>query len=102
MNYCFDIDGTICTTGCDYNDSVPYVDVIDKINNLYDDGHHIEFFTSRGTKSGKDWKSFTLKQLRSWEVKFHKLTMGKPHYDLFIDDRCINNDEWYLKEGISL
>ena len=43
MNYCFDIDGTICTTGCDYNDSVPYVDVIDKINNLYDDGHHIEF-----------------------------------------------------------
>ena len=46
--YCFDIDGTICTTDCHYDDARPYKNVIKKINSLYDEGNHIIFFTSRG------------------------------------------------------
>ncbi len=31
---------------------------------------------------------FTNNQLVKWGVKFHKLIMGKPEYDLFIDDKA--------------
>ena len=102
MRYCFDIDSTICTGGCDYKDAKPYKEVIEKINKLYDEGHHIQFYTSRGTLSGKDWFKFTLEQLNSWGVKYHALKLGKPHYDLFVDDKAINNEEWYKKEKISI
>ena len=55
MRYCFDIDGTICTTDCQYKDAKPYQEVIDWINKKYDEGHHIQFFSSRGTMSGTNW-----------------------------------------------
>jgi hypothetical protein len=43
-----------------------------------------------------------LKQIESWNVKFHSLKLGKPAYDLFIDDRAINNEDWYKQEGLSV
>ena len=61
IRYCFDIDGTICSTNCEYKDSVPYREVIDWINKKYDEGHSITLFTSRGTSSGVDWFEFTEK-----------------------------------------
>ena len=37
-----------------------------------------------------------LNQLIEWGLKFHKLLLGKPSYDLFIDDKSINfDDKWY-------
>ena len=33
---------------------------------------------------------FTNKQLKNWGLKFHKLIMGKPTYDIVIDDKSIN------------
>ena len=35
---------------------------------------------------------FTLNQLQSWNLKFNKLILGKPSYDLLIDDKAINYD----------
>ena len=102
MRYCFDIDGTICTTDCHYEDAKPYKEVIEWINTKYDEGHHIQLFTSRGTSSGADWFDFTLKQIESWGVKYSRLKLGKPAYDLFVDDRAINNKDWYKKEGITI
>tara|TARA_B100001778_G_C18567031_1_gene620651 strand:+ start:1174 stop:1482 length:309 start_codon:yes stop_codon:yes gene_type:complete len=102
MRYCFDIDGTICTTDCHYNDAVPYQEAIDWINKKYDEGHEITLFTSRGTLSETDWFDFTLNQIEGWGVKYHKLKLGKPAYDLFVDDRAISNTEWYNKEGIKI
>ena len=64
------------------------------------EGHNIELFTSRGKSSGIDWSDFTKEQIESWGVKHHKLTLGKPAYDIFIDDRAINNEEWYKKEDL--
>ena len=37
MRYCFDIDGTICSTNCEYKDAVPYLEVIEWINKKYDE-----------------------------------------------------------------
>ena len=31
----------------------------------------------------------TLRQLKKWNVKYHKIYFGKPSYDLFIDDKAL-------------
>ena len=40
----------------------------------------------------------TFKQLKDWGLNFHKLFMGKPSYDIFIDDKAYNyNEDWIQK-----
>jgi len=36
-----------------------------------------------------------MKQLKEWGCKFHELKMGKPAYDLFIDDKNINCETYF-------
>ena len=48
--------------------------------------------------SKKLWFNVTYEQLKSWGCKFHELKMGKPAYDLFIDDKGINSDEFFLNK----
>lgn len=87
-----DIDDTICKTeSTDYNNAIPYLDKISKINNLYDSGHTIIYWTARGSLSGNDYYILTENQLKSWGVKYHKLYTTKPYYDIFIDDRTLSN-----------
>ena len=83
-----DIDETICITPAsrDYASSTPIMSHIDKINKLYDEGHHITYWTARGTGSGIDWRKITESQFTSWGVRYHDLVFGKPIYDIFIDD----------------
>lgn len=97
MKYCFDIDGTLCTTDSshDYTLAKPLSDIIDSVNSLYDQGHHITLFTARGASSKIDWHELTVKQLSDWKVKYHLLIdKNKPSYDLFIDDKAISVEEW--------
>ena len=83
-----DIDGTIChTTGADYNDSEPKYEQIYKINKLYDEGNVIIYWTARGTVTQIDWLDLTKNQLNEWGVKYHDVRVGKPQYDLWIDDK---------------
>ena len=90
-----DIDGTICDThGNDYENAVPDFDSIRKVNELFDIGNTVIYWTARGCISGKDWYSFTLSQLVGWGCKFNSLiTSGKPYYDLFIDDKSKRIEE---------
>jgi len=95
MIYCFDLDGTLCNEMLgDYERSIPNMDVISKVNQLFDEGHIIKIFTGRGSKTGIDWREFTEKQLNSWGVKYHELIMGKPVADIFIDDKAVNIKDW--------
>jgi hypothetical protein len=90
-----DIDNTICRTqGMDYEGSEPIPEAISKVNEYFDSGHTVIFWTARGTGSGKDWRALTESQLHKWGVRYHELKMGKPVYDLFIDDKNINAQEW--------
>lgn len=85
-----DIDETICHTPNNprvYENASPIKENIEKINNLYDQGYTIVFWTARGSRTGTNWFDFTKKQLDSWGVKFHELRVDKPYYDLFIDDK---------------
>ena len=37
----------------------------------------------------------TKNQLKKWGVKYHKLIMGKPSYDIFVDDKALFfKDKW--------
>jgi len=92
MKIFVDIDGTICTRQLDlnYENSRPLKDRIEKINKLYENGHEIVYWTARGTITKKDWYEFTKNQLKKWGVKYHKFMVGKPEYDIFIDDKNIN------------
>ncbi|NNC69194.1 MAG: phosphoheptose isomerase [Flavobacteriaceae bacterium] len=78
-NYLIDIDGTVC-------DDIPneepermltaevYTDALKTINNWYDKGHVICFFTSRT----EEHRTYTEIWLRENGFKYHSLLMGKP------------------------
>jgi len=79
MNYLIDIDGTITDDipneepermlTCD-----PYPDALKTLNDWYDEGHIITFFTSRTEKH----RAYTEKWLNKHGFKFHGLLMNKP------------------------
>jgi hypothetical protein len=91
-----DIDHTICNTyGTDYSKSTPMIDRVNKINKLYDEGNTIVYWTARGSVTGIDHSELTKKQFEEWGVKYHELKFGKPPYDLFIDDKNINSENYF-------
>ena len=91
-----DIDNTIFNTkGTDYTKSKPMVKRIEAINSLYEQGNEIVYWTARGTGSGKDWSEVTKKQFKEFGVKYTSLKFGKPIYDIFIDDKNINSEEFF-------
>ncbi len=96
---CFDIDGVICETyKNDYKNAKPINKSINTINKLYNNNFYIKLFTARFMgrskdnclKSKKKGLILTKKQLKTWGVKYHKLLMCKPSYDLFVDDKALN------------
>ena len=95
-----DIDETICESdeSRDYSLSSPIVSNIKKINDLYDSGNTIVYWTARGTTTGIDWREVTEKQFSEWGVKYHDLKLGKPNYDLFIDDKNINSERFFSED----
>ncbi len=102
--YCFDLDKTICFQHIDkdYYNSYPDLEMIKKINFLYNQGHKIIIFTARGMSKFNGnindvlnaYEDITEKQIKSWGLNFHKLIFGKPSYDFIIDDKAILIDDF--------
>ena len=94
-----DIDETICLSpdSRDYSKAKPIPDNINKINDLYDKGNKIVYWTARGTETKIDWRNLTEKQFKAWGVKYHELKFRKPNYDLFIDDKNRNTETFFNK-----
>ena len=103
--YVIDIDGTICDweAGRDYTLANPYPERIKVINKLYDQGNTIKYFTARGMgryagRSERAIESFyaiTESQLDRWGCKYHKLILGKPSGDYYIDDKGLSAYEFF-------
>ena len=97
--YVFDLDGTLCNTkGNYYEKATPKKDRIKIVNELYDDGHIIIFYTARGNKSGRGEEYYgpiTRAQLDAWGVKYHELYFKPFDGDIFIDDRSVHPDEFF-------
>lgn len=97
--YIIDIDGTICeTNGNDYKNSVPIPARIAYFNELYEQGNEVIYWTARGMRSFEGnvnkcydvYYELTHQQLNKWGVKHSQLWLGKPVYDIFIDDKAFN------------
>jgi hypothetical protein len=91
-----DIDNTITQTNqTDYLNAQPLEDRINHINQLYKEGHTIVYWTARGSGSGLDYLVLTQKQLKQWGCLYTELKLGKPAYDLFIDDKAIKDISYF-------
>jgi len=87
--YLIDIDGTICNDIKNedshlYPTANPFEGSREQINNLYDEGNKIVFFTARESKD----RVVTYDWLIQHGFKFHDLIMDKP--------RCIEDDCEYV------
>ena len=95
-----DVDGTICENRDDllekhpdatYADVAPFYDRIRMVNELFDEGHKIHYWTARGVHSGEDFTELTKTQFLKWGVKYTELHVGgKPHFDMYICDKSYN------------
>ena len=100
-----DIDGTISHNPelpdfedrhADYEKAAPLTDRINHINQLYDEGHEIHYWTARGCHSGIDYTELTAQQLKDWGAKYHGLHVGnKPHFDMYICDKSWNCESFF-------
>jgi|ETNvirenome_6_85_1030632.scaffolds.fasta_scaffold02851_7 hypothetical protein len=106
MIYVFDIDGTICTNSDgDYDYADPIRDRINIVNKLYDEGHQIVLQTARGMGRTSNnqlasyslFYEFTKQQLDDWGVKYHSLFLGKPSGDIYVDDKGIQDVNFFEK-----
>lgn len=104
MTYVFDIDGTICSiTKGNYGVAIPYIERINKINRLYDEGNKIIFQTARGMGRHKnnaelaklEFYDITKEQLETWGVKYHDLFLGKPAGDVYVDDKGVKDGNFF-------
>jgi hypothetical protein len=106
--YVFDIDGTICKKLCelngeDYMDAEPMTSRIDKVNKLYEEGNTIIYQTARGmgrydnnpAKAIQEFYAKTERQLASWSAKYHLLVLGKPAADFYVDDKGVNDEDFF-------
>jgi len=111
--YCIDIDGTLTEPhkGTPF-EAIPIPSRIEKVNKLYDEGATIYLMTARGfvhssTRYPDDIlaqqreadyhvRSRTEKQLKEWGVKYTKLFFGKPRAWKYVDDRAINDFDFFL------
>ena len=95
-NIYVDIDETICFYKGErnYPDAKPNLNNIKKINNLYNEGHSITYWTARGSVTKIDWYETTKNQLKIWGCNYHNLSVGeKPPYDLLICDKTKRIEE---------
>jgi len=89
MKYFIDLDNTLCQTiDGDYLNATPIYDRISKVNELKNSGHHITIWTARGSRSGIDYSDLTKQQLIEWDICHDELKLGKPDFDIMIDDKC--------------
>lgn len=106
MTIYVDIDDTICSydpkdenlsTPDLYYKANPIWINIDKINDLYDDGHKIVYYTARCSVHKDRYDEIyglTKRQLLTWGCKYRELIVGqKPVYDLYICDKAKRIEE---------
>lgn len=104
--YVIDIDGTICRSDGAYDKSQPIINRIAIMNNKYNNGDYIIYYTARGmgtSSNNRDaaydkYYHLTKNQLNDWGVKYHELWLGKPSGDVYIDDRGINATDFFGDE----
>lgn len=105
MKYIIDIDGTICehVNNPGFGTGEVYYDRIEKLNQLFDSGNEIVYYTARGMgefggsihNAHKKWYNYTMNQLNEWGCKYTHVILGKYSGDIYIDDKGVNSDDFF-------
>ena len=92
LRYGIDIDGVLTneTDGWNYDSRTPNLKMIDKVNRMFNKGHYIMLFSARM----KCDKAVTKEWLKRHGVKYNELILGKPKFDLYIDDIAITPEDF--------
>jgi len=94
VTYVIDIDDTIfhseLTEAGKYRLIDADLDMISKINELFQDGHAVILYT------GRHWNhlSQTKRDLERYGVDYTTLVMGKPVGDVYVDDKAMRPGEF--------
>lgn len=103
-----DIDGTLCPIKSkdeQYEDLVPYLDMVRKLRYYHDNGARIVLFTSRNMNSyggnigliNKNTARILLAWLEKWDIPYDEIVYGKPwpgKKGFYVDDRTVRPDEF--------
>lgn len=110
-----DLDYTLCIPNLDVEDpytryglAIPKIEMINKVNELYNLGHIIKLYTARGMISCNEDLNLIEKLVgnitRTWlkdnNVNYHHLIFGKQYGNYFIDDTLITFDD-FLNRNIN-
>ena len=104
---CFDLDNLICKTKKNkYHQSKPIKKVINLINLLHKKGYMIKILTARYMgRSNDDIKianklgyKKTYNQLKNWGLKFDRLFLTKPSFDVYVDDKNFEHKTNWVKK----
>jgi capsule biosynthesis phosphatase len=96
LRICFDLDNTLVTYPVipnDYTTVKPIFKMISLLKNLKKIGHEIIIYTSRGLERGhkiNEHALVTLQTLDKYNIEYDELLFGKPHADIYIDDKALN------------
>lgn len=84
-----DLDGVLCvednSLGYHYEGwlaRAPIPENIRKINRLYEAGHYIIIYTARHPEDELPTRQW----LKKHGVKYHRLVLGKIHFDVYVDE----------------
>ena len=102
-----DIDGTLCPINKpdeNYEDLIPYQEIINKLKQYHDNGSKIILFTSRNMRTyngdigkiNKYTAPILISWLEKWDIPYDEIIYGKPWMKncFYIDDRAIRPDEF--------
>jgi capsule biosynthesis phosphatase len=109
LTFVIDIDDTLCKTETingkrDYSTSIPFPDMIWRVNSFHEQGHKIILFTARqvNTYKGdidlihKHTKPVLEKWLKDHKVKYDELIFGKPWGEnvVYVDDKALTTTQF--------
>ena len=106
-----DVDGTLCPVKRsheNYEDLLPYEDMLSKLRQYREAGYYIILYTSRNmrTYGGNiglimaNTAKMTMQWLDRHQVPYDEIHFGKPwasRVGFYVDDRCVRPDEFLSK-----
>ncbi len=111
LTFVFDVDGTLCPIKKEdenYEDLVPYPEMVAKIREYKEGGARIVLLTSRNMNSfngnigliNAKTAKILLGWLDRWEIPYDEIIYGKPwpgYHGFYVDDRTIRPTEFLTK-----
>ena len=93
MIYIFDLDGTLLNTiDADYQNAKPIKTRVEKVIDLWEEGHTIVIETARGDV----FTDLTKKQLKDYGIPYHGLSVGKKTFGhVYVDDKGENARDFF-------